>query len=187
MPNEAIPVHKLILLYIAGQAPGIRLSRLRDAGLATLSMDYLDLAGALEDLTASGLIQVTVRDDKLLRDAEDREIEICQLTVAGRSTLQALENQIPAPTRRFLSAYLDETHLQRTAADTITSTVETASDGRYRLTCRQMEGDDGSFSFSILFPTEAMARRAALTWREKPASVFSSLLQSLLGDDKKTP
>ena len=86
MPNEAIPVHKLILLYIAGQAPGIRLSRLRDAGLATLSMDYLDLAGALEDLTASGLIQVTVRDDKLLRDAEDREIEICQLTVAGRST-----------------------------------------------------------------------------------------------------
>ncbi|NLA95700.1 MAG: DUF4364 family protein [Clostridiaceae bacterium] len=187
MQSNYIPVHKLILLYIAKQAPGIRRSRLRDAALASLSMDYLDMTRALEELTMSGLLRIAACQEKSLLDAQDREVEHCDLTEKGQRTLAALENQIPVSTRRFLAAYLDETLSQRRAADTLTSVVEVTSDGRYRLTCRQLGGEDGSLSFTVLFPTEAMARKAGLTWREKPASVFSALIESLLGEGEKTP
>ena len=187
MQSNHIPVHKLILLYIAKQAPGIRRSRLRDAALASLSMDYLDFTRVLEEVTASGLLCIAAREEESLLDAQDREVERCDLTGKGRRTLAALENQIPVSTRRFLAAHLDERLSQRRAADTLSSVVEATGDGRYRLTCRQLDGEDGSFSFTIVFPTEAMARKAGISWREKPASVFSALIESLLGEDEKMP
>lgn len=187
MQSNHIPVHKLILLYIAKEAPGIRRSHLRDAALATLSMDYLDMVGALEELTTSGLLRVAARGEDSLLDAEDREIECCNLTKKGHDTLAALEKQIPVSTRRFLSSHLDETRAERRAADTLTSVIEPTGDGRYRLTCRQLDGAEKGFSFSVPLPTEAMARKAAITWREHSASVFAALVQSLLGEDKKMP
>lgn len=187
MQSNHIPVHKLILLYIAKEAPGIRRSHLREAALATLSMDYFDMVHALEELTASGLLRVAAREEQGLLDAQDQEVECCDLTEKGRETLAALEKQIPAPTRRFLTSRLNETLLQRKAADTITARVSRAADGRYRLVCRQLEGQEDGFSFSLLLPTGAMANKAAVTWREKPASVFSALIRALLDEDKMIP
>ena len=42
MSRQDLPIQKLILLYIAGEAPGIRRAQLCEAALATLSMDYFD-------------------------------------------------------------------------------------------------------------------------------------------------
>lgn len=187
MKANKIPVQKLILLFIARGAPHIRRSHLYDAALSTLTMDYFEAARSLDELIGSDLIRLTVLEDSGSRDAEDRDVERCELTDKGLEGLEALENQIPVTTRRFLTAYLDRTHLQRTTADTLTAKVEETPDGRFRLTCRQLEDDDSSFSFTLLLPTEAMARKAASNWRERPGTIFSALLDSLLAEDKEKP
>ncbi|MFA5585431.1 MAG: DUF4364 family protein [Saccharofermentanales bacterium] len=181
MQDQSIPVHKLILLFIADQAPGIRRSRLGDAALASLSMDYFDLAKTLDELIEAGLIE--------LETGGDQEIERCRLTDQGRSALAILQEQIPLSTRRFLTTYLDDTHLQRAAADQITASFQPAEEGGSRLTCSLREGDSESLSLSLILPSEALARRAAARWREDAPAVFSALLQALLAeeDQKEKP
>ncbi len=183
-----IPVQKLILLFIARKEPGIRRSRLRDAALATLAMDYLDAARALDELAESDLLTMAARPGQPILDAEDRTVLHCELTEKGLAALEALENQIPVSTRRFLETYLDGTRTSRTAADLITAVIEDLPEGGCRLTCRQTDGDRTDFSLSLLLPSEDLARRAAARWRENPAGVYAALLASLLAEQqKKTP
>ena len=58
MSRQDLPIQKLILLYIAGEAPGIRRAQLCEAALATLSMDYFEMASALDELVKARLIHV---------------------------------------------------------------------------------------------------------------------------------
>ncbi len=187
MSESAIPVHKLILLHITDQVPGIRRSLLCDAALATLSMDYFDVTQALDELLASRLIHVAVRKGEILHDARDKAVERCDLTEAGQTALKALENQIPPATKRFLSAYLSEGDLDRRLKDTITTRIEPTPSGQYRLTCRQAGDQDGDLTLSLLFPTEDLARKAALAWRERSHEVLTAIIEALLPEQEKTP
>lgn len=187
MSEREIPVHKLIILYIAREVPGIRRSKLTDAALASLSMDYFDLVQGLEELEDARLIQVAQRKDERVLDARDRAVQRCDLTPRGLEVLEALEGQIPPPSRRFLQNYLDREGMERRLADTVTARVEATPQGLFRLTCRQ-EADGGpALSLSLDFPSEAMARRAASAWRERSHEVFASLVEALLNKDEKKP
>ena len=187
MQDSSIPVHKVILLYIVGRVPGIRRSQLFDAALASLSMDYFDLTLALDQLVQAQLIQVATRKGEALLDARDRAVQRCDLTEKGQAALDSLESQIPATTRRFLTDYLDKGDLKRRLADMVTAQVEETPSGHYRLTCRQegSEGDD--FQLSLLFPSEALAKRGAQVWRDKSHEVYTAIIQALLPEDKEKP
>jgi len=186
--RSAIPVDKLILLSIVKQVPGIRRSRLRDAALATLSMDYFTFARALDELSSSKLIHVAVRKNEAAHDAGDRAVERCDLTESGLAVLGPLEEQIPLPTRRFLAAYLDEGEMDRRLADLVTASVEASLNGDYRLTLRMNEEGGDGMTLSLLFPTEKLARKAAAAWRERSDRILFSLMDSLLSEeDEKRP
>ncbi|HZK29273.1 MAG TPA: DUF4364 family protein [Clostridia bacterium] len=185
MQKTNIPIDKLILLYVAKQAPGIRRSQLRDAALATLSMDYFDVTRALDELIASHLLYVAVRKDEPVFDAHGQAVERCELTDEGRLALDALEKQIPASTKRFLSTYLSEGDLKRRLADTVTATVDMTATGNYRLTCHQREEDDAGLTLSLSFPTQALAQRAAATWRERAADIYLCVIDALLPSQDK--
>ena len=180
MQQDRFPQHKLILLHIAGQSPGIRRSGLCDAALSTLSMDYFDVAKALDELVEARLIQVAARKGEALLDAEDRAVERCDLTAKGEEVILALENQIPSAIRRYLADYLDKTELRRRLDDSVTATVEMTANGQYKLTCRQQDEQDTSFLLSLNFPSERLAKKAAETWREQSSEVLETIVNTLL-------
>ncbi len=187
MGESAIPVHKLILLHIAGQVPGIRRSQLCDAALATLSMNYFDVTQALDELESGRLIHVAVRKGERLHDARDRAVQRCDLTEAGRTALEALENQIPAATKRFLANYLSEGDLDRRLKDAVTARVEPTPSGQYRLTCRQDGDREAELTLSLLFPSEDLARKAAAAWRERSHEILDALFEAFLSGQEKRP
>jgi hypothetical protein len=180
MQENPFPLHKLILLHIAGQTPGIRRSGLCDAALSTLSMDYFDVARALDELAEAKLIQVAARKGEAVLDAHDRAVERCDLTAKGQEVLSTLESQIPVTIRRYLSEYLDKTALDRRILDTVTATVEPTATGQYRVLLKQHNEQDEGFSLSCTFPTEKMAKKAAATWRESSAKVLQAIVKTLL-------
>lgn len=184
MQETNIPIDKLILLYIAEQAPGIRKSQLRDAALATLSMDYFDATSALDELISTHLLHVAVRKNEPVHDARGRAVERCELTDTGRTALDALEKQIPASTKRFLSGYLIDGDLKRRIADTITATVEITATGHYRLTCRQSDENNSGLTLSLSFPTQELAQIAATTWREYSEDVYLSVVNALVHEQQ---
>lgn len=187
MQETTISIHKLILLYIAEQAPGLRRSYLQDTALATLSMDYFDMMRALDDLIDTGLLHVGARKGEEVLDAHNRTIERCDLTDKGISAIDVLSHQIPAATRRFIVQYLEEHSFRRKMADAVTVKIEPTSDGQYELVCRQKEGNDTSFLLTLRFPTEAMAEKASRAWRERPDDIVNTLIHSLLRDNHVEP
>lgn len=182
MYGENITIHKLTLLYIIEQAPGLRRSYLQDTALATLSMNYFDMARALDELIDMGLVYVGARKGEEAIDAHNRIIKRYDLTEKGMAVIEALNHQIPPATRRFISQYLDEHSFRHRMADTVTVKIELTSDGQYELTCRQKEGNDTSFLLKIRFPTEEMAQKASQIWRERSDDVVNMLIHSLLID-----
>ena len=187
MQETKIPIHKLILLYIVEQAPGLRRSYLQDTALASLSMDYFDVMRALDDLIDTGLIHVGARKGEEALDAHNRTIERCDLTDKGLVAISALKHQIPAATRRFITQYLEAHSYRRKMADAVTVRIELTSDGQYELICRQKEGNDTSFLLKLRFPTEEMAEKASRTWREHPDDIVNTLIHSLLNDTPEEP
>ncbi len=185
MHETKISIHKLILLYIIEQAPGLRRSYLRDTALSTLSMDYFDMARALDDLIDTGLVHVGVRKGEEALDAHNRTIERCDLTEKGMTAIEGLNHQIPATTRRFITQYLEEHSFRHKMADAVTVKIEPTSDGQYELVCRQKEGNDTSFLLTLRFPTEEMAQKAAQTWRERPDDIVNTLIHALLADTRE--
>lgn len=183
MADTQLPIDKLTLLFIAREAPGIRRSHLCDAALATLAMDYFDVARALDELASGGLLHLAVRKGERSLTADEQPVARCDLTPKGHAALAALVDQIPAPTRRFLIDHLNATALRRRTADAITAQVEATPEGHYRVVCRH-DGDDNAFCMSLDVPTEAMARKAAATWRERSSDVYRTILESLLDDDR---
>ena len=181
MQNQSLPVQKLILLYIAEKAPGIRSSQLCDAALATLSMDYFKMAAALDELVGARLIHRAVRKNEQAYDANDRKVERCDLTENGMKVLDALRSQIPAGTRRFLTDYLEERYMKRKTSDMITAIVEETENGQYLLTCRDASDRDHPFLLEMTFPTESLARKAAAAWRRRSDDILLSILNALLG------
>ncbi len=186
MQEMNIPIQKVTLLYIAAQAPGLRRSQLQDAALATLSMDYFDMATALDELVEAGLIHIGTRKGEEAMDAHNRSVERCDLTDKGLIVLDALRSQIPPATRRFITQYLSERGFQRKIADSITARIELASDGQYEVICRQKEGDETSFHLVLRFPTEDMARKAAESWRERSSDVMRALMEVLLQNESNS-
>jgi hypothetical protein len=182
MSRQDLPIQKLILLYIAGEAPGIRRAQLCEAALATLSMDYFEMASALDELVKARLIHVAARRNERTRDAHEREVERCDLTTEGRLVLDALSDQIPASTRRFLTTYLEKGALKRKTEDQITATVEETVRGMYRLTCRNTCNGDESFLLKMTFPSEALAKEAATNWRRNYDDILKMLLEALAED-----
>jgi|LSQX01.3.fsa_nt_gb hypothetical protein len=187
MQETNISIHKLLLLYIVEQAPGIRRSYLQDTALATWSMDYFDVIRALEELIDTGLLHVGARKGEEALDAHNRAIERCDLTDKGQAVIDALNHQIPAATRRFISQHLEEHSFRRKMADAVTVKIELTSDGQYELICRQKEGNDTSFLLTLRFPTEEMAEKASRTWRERPDDIVNTLIHSLLIDTPEEP
>lgn len=182
MHETNLSIHKLTLLYIIEQAPGLRRSYLQDTALATLSMDYFDMARALDELVDTGLVHIGARKGEEALDAHNRTIERCDLTAKGMAVIEALNHQIPPATRRFISQYLDEHSFRWKVADAVTVKIELTSDGQYELICRQKEGNDTSFLLTLRFPTEEMADKAAQAWRERSDEIVNMLIHSLLKD-----
>lgn len=182
MPRQNLPINKLILLYIAGEVPGIRRAQLGDVALATLSMDYFEMASALDELIKTRLIHVAARRNEKTRDACEREVERCDLTTEGRLVLDALNDQIPPSTRRFITNYLEKGALKRRTEDQITATVEETAHGMYRLICRNTSNGDETFLLKMTFPSETLAKEAATTWRRRYNDILTMLLKSLAED-----
>ena len=180
MQENPFPLHKLILLHIAGQTPGIRRSGLCDAALSTLSMDYFAGAYARDVLVDSKLFLVASCKGEAVLDAHDRAVERCDLTAKGQEVLNALESQKPGTIRRYLADYLDKTALDRRILDTVTATVEPTATGQYRVLLKQHNEQDEGFSLSCTFPTEKMAKKAAATWRVSSAKVLQAVVKTLL-------
>lgn len=186
MLRHNLPINKLILLYIAGEVPGIRRTQLGDAALATLSMDYFEMASALDELINARLIYVAARRDEKTLNAHEREVERCDLTAEGHHVLDVLNDQIPASTRRFLTNYLEKNALKRRTEDQITATVEETAHGMYRLICRNTSDGDETFLLKMTFPSEELAKKAAATWRHHYDDILTMLLEAFSKDrDKK--
>jgi hypothetical protein len=185
MLSQNLPINKLILLYIAGEVPGIRRTQLGDAALATLSMDYFEMASALDELIKTRLIHVAARRDEKTLNAHEREVERCDLTAEGRLVLNALNDQIPASTRRFLTNYLEKNALKRRTEDQITATVEETARGMYRLICRNTSDGDETFLLKMTFPSEKLAKKAAATWRYHYDDILTVLLEVFSEDRDK--
>ncbi len=182
MHETNISIHKLTLLYIIEQAPGLRRSYLQDTALATLSMDYFSMARALDELVDAGLVHIGARKGEEALDAHNRTVERCDLTEKGMVAIETLNHQIPPATRRFITQYLDEHSFRWKMADAVTVKIELTSDGQYELVCRQKEGVDTSFLLKVRFPTEEMAQKASQAWRERSNEIVGLLIQSLLGE-----
>ena len=186
MLRHNLPINKLILLYIIGEVPGIRRAQLGDAALATLSMDYFEMASALDELIKTRLIHIAARRDEKTLDAHEREVERCDLTTEGRLVLDVLNDQIPASTRRFLTNYLEKNALKRRTDDQITATVEETAGGMYRLICRNTSNGDDTFLLKMTFPSEELAKEAAATWRHRYDDILTMLLEAFSeGRNKK--
>lgn len=185
MLSQNLPINKLILLYITGEVPGIRRTQLGDAALATLSMDYFEMASALDELIKTRLIHVAARRDEKTLNAHEREVERCDLTAEGRLVLNALNDQIPASTRRFLTNYLEKNALKRRTEDQITATVEETARGMYRLICRNTSDGDETFLLKMTFPSEKLAKKAAATWRYHYDDILTVLLEVFSEDSDK--
>ena len=185
MLSQNLPINKLILLYITGEVPGIRRTQLGDAALATLSMDYFEMASALDELIKTRLIHVAARRDEKTLNAHEREVERCDLTAEGRLVLNALNDQIPASTRRFLTNYLEKNALKRRTEDQITATVEETARGMYRLICRNTSDGDETFLLKMTFPSEKLAKKAAATWRYHYDDILTVLLEVFSEDRDK--
>lgn len=136
--------------------------------LVDLTMDYvadrLEYAASLEDLINGGL-------------AERRGDRVA-ITRFGRSTIDQVENVLPAATRAYAAqdARTERAALEKGAC--ISSNVVQRGDGW--LSRLELDGGAGlSLKIDLMLPSKEIAQRAEKGWRQHAESVYRYLLAQL--------
>lgn len=182
MDTAELAINKLIILSILSKIQGVTLNQLTTLSLETLYMDYFDFVTAYEELCRDHMVTESVRKGEETLDAVGRPVMRCDLTPAGASVLNTLENRIPLPIRSYLaqacSGWSRDTRMQ----NTLTATSDPDGNGAYLVRLKQNDGIKDLIDLRMTIPDKGMGKLICERWIRHPQIVYLGMLSLLTGE-----
>ena len=163
---------KILVLYILNYA-GAPLTRdnLMHIALDSGSVQYFDLAQAIDELLLTGPIDVVSTDTP----------DILRITEMGRQMLSMFEKNLPYTVRRknqsaLLKMLADIKHKQ-----SVRSSVTKTETG-YEVCCSLYDGDMLLLEYKLMVPTQIQAQMVADQFEKNPTDKYKNILDLLIDE-----
>lgn len=175
-------LNKMILLKFTSLHPGLRKSMLAEIALDSLQMDFFSYSEATAELISGKLLYLAVRKDEPHLDADQQAVERIDITAKGLEVLNALQNQIPDNISKWIKRKSEELKGERLKLENHSFRLKPTATGEWLLTLERFENESKSFTISLVFPTENLAKKAASAWEAASFDLYETILKKLLKD-----
>lgn len=182
MPSADLATHKLIVLSILSQLPGITLSQLTTIALETLYMDYFEFVLAYEELSRDQLVTESVRKGESKQDAFGRPISRCDLTPAGQTVFEQLKDRMPHPIRSYLAQACLGWKKDIRQKNVLTARCDPDGNGLYLVALTQNDGIKDLIDLKITVSDRQVGQVICERWQRQPLTLYLGLLSLLTGD-----
>lgn len=163
---------KILVLYILNYA-GTPISRdnLIKIAMNAGSVEYFDLAQAIDELLMTGPIDITGNDTP----------NILRITEVGRQTLQMFEKSLPYSVRRKNQTALLNMLAQIEREKNVKSEIVQKKNG-YEVVCTLLDGEDVLLEYKLLVPTQIQAQMIAEQFKSDPTEKYQNILELLIDE-----
>ena len=170
MTDQLQVLYKLMTLYT--------LSRV------DFAMTSKQIAGVFTDLGYTNYFnaQITIgdlADSGLIREDASPDCFYYSLTDAGRSSLDALKNDLGPDIRSDIDSYLKKNKLRFREAVSTRSEYYRTTAGDFAAHCEVLEHSEPLMQLMLTVPTEQQAKLIAKAWKKKSSEIYSYIFRVL--------
>lgn len=169
---NSVPDVKVLVMYILNYA-GFPLSKdnLIKITLDSGTVEYFDVAQAIDEMLMTGLIDITGKDSP----------NMLRITEMGRQTLSMFEKTLPHSIRRKNQASLLKMLADIERKQNVKSKIEKTESG-YEVVCTLLEGKDTLLEYKLLVPTQIQAQIIVDQFEKNPTEKYKNILELLIDE-----
>lgn len=170
MNNRPINLYKLMILYMLGKADyPITNAKISDFMILNDYASYFSLQKVLSELSEQGLIE----------SETFRNSSFFTLTEEGKEMLSYFEENINRTIREDIDIFLSENKVDIIKEMTATADYKINEEGECILHLRLNENKSTLLDFSIILPSEEMAKNICNKWDTENETFYSEIMKLL--------
>lgn len=105
--------------------------------------------------------------------------QTCKITVLGTQALEFFEQSVPQSQRSAILNYIQTNHQRLLRETQVSSTIEKADEGGYRLRLSVSEGIGAILDIRMLIASEELAMDLRKNWDSKSEDIYNYIFDSL--------
>lgn len=173
MPNIAITIYKLMILYMLNMADHpITNARISDFMLQKGYATYFNLQTALSELVDSGLIETKSTINSSFFKSTDE----------GKHTLNLLSDELGLSIKNDIKNYINNNSNTLKKDLSASANFKACGNGDFVVNLKLNEFKSPLLDLSLSVPSEIIAEKICKNWNEKSDEVYTLIFNSLVLD-----